>query len=154
MDAGSGEEGKMTIERQTKINIRKSIKRIREANLNTTAVLVACCYIDGLAQKLHLGKYETGFRSYIRQYMPKTFDLLRERSKSLEQKDDFCLHALWDQVRCGLVHEIDPKSRTVIVGRGKTSVHLNTNDERYRGKDLVLCSAKFVDDFMRSIDNI
>jgi len=141
----------MTIQKEIKNNIKKSISRTRKANLNTTVVLEACCYVDGLAQKLCLGKYERGFRKYIERYMPETFALLRERSRLLGQKDNFCLHALWSEVRNGLVHEIDPKSKSIIIGRGKTSVHLNTNDKRYRDKDLVLCSPRFVDDFLNSI---
>jgi hypothetical protein len=145
---------KMTIQRQTKSSIRKSILRTREAHLNTTVVLEACCYIDGLGQRLFNGGSEYRFKKYIELYMPDTFALLKERSKSLGQKDDFCLHALWRDVRCGLVHEIDPKSKSVIIGRGKTSVHLNTRDKRWPRKELVLSSPRFIDEFLKSVNNI
>jgi hypothetical protein len=149
-----GERQIMTIQRRIKSNIRKSILRTREANLNTTAVLEACCYIDGLGQRLFHGGPEYRFKKYIELHMPDTFTLLEKRSKSLGQKDDFCLHALWRDVRCGLVHEIDPKSKSVVIGRGKTSVHLNTKDKRWAHKDLVLSSPRFIDEFLKSINNI
>ncbi len=141
----------MIIHRQVKKNIRESIKRTKKAGLNTTVVLEACCYIDGLGKKLFTGGSEYRFKKYIEEYMPVTFDLLKKRSNLLGKKDDFCLHALWRDVRCGLVHEIDPKSTSVILGRGKASVHLNIEDKRYPNKYLVLSSPKFIEDFLRSI---
>lgn len=144
----------MAIERQTKRNIAESIRRTREANLNTTVVFEACCYIDGLGRKLFNGGSEYRFKKYIEMHMPVTCDQLKKRSNMLGRKDDFCLHALWRDIRCGLVHEIDPKSKSVIIGRGKTIVHLNIKDKRYRKKHLVLSSPRFVDDFLKSIKNV
>lgn len=141
----------MVIPNKMKTNIRKSIKRTKEANLNTTVVLEVCCYIDGIGRKLFNGGSEYRFKKYIEMYMPETFDLLKKRSNLLGRKDDFCLHALWRDIRCGLVHEIDPKSKSVIIGRGKTSVHLNIKDKRYPKKHLVLSSPRFVDDFLNSL---
>jgi hypothetical protein len=144
----------MPIDNETKNNIKKSIRRTRNANLNTAVVLQACCYIDGLGKKLFNGGSEYRFKKYVEMHMPVTFGLLKKRSNLLHKTDDFCLHALWRDVRCGLVHEIDPKSKSVIIGRGKGSVHLNTTDKRFHHKDLVLSSPKFIDDFLQSIDNI
>jgi len=144
----------MVIQEQMKDNIRKAILRTRKAHLNTTVVLEACCFISGLAQRLHLGEDEPGFQKYIKLYMPETFDLLRQRGTLLGKGRGFCLHALWRDIRCGLVHEIDPKSPSAIIGTGNTSVHLNTTDERFLGKDLVLSSPKFIEEFLRSINKI
>lgn len=144
----------MAIKKEMKTNIEQSIKRTRKANLNTTVVRDACCYIDGLGKKLFSGHPEYRFRKYVEIYMPETFRQLKERSTLLGKKEDFCLHALWNDIRCGLVHEIDPKSTSVIIGRGKTSVHLNTKDKRFPNKNLVLSSPRFIDDFLNSIARI
>jgi hypothetical protein len=144
----------MTIPETTKRNIRKTILRMRRVHLKTPVVLVACCYVNGLAQELYLGKNERGFRKYIERYMPKTFAGLRERSRLIGKKDDYCLHTLWGKVRNGLVHEIHCKSGSHIIGRGKTPVHLNIKDKRWPGMELVLCAPRFVDEFLESLDNI
>jgi hypothetical protein len=144
----------MTVSTRMKNNIKKSILRTSKANLSTAVVLQACCYIDGLGKMLFSGGPKYRFKKYIVTYMPDAYDLLRRRSNLLRQKDDFCLHVLWRDVRCGLVHEIDPKSKSTIVGHGKTAVHLNIADKRYSKKDLVLSSPRFIDDFLKSINNI
>lgn len=137
---------------QIKINIKKSITRTKRANLNTTVVLEACCFIDGLGKKYFSGGSEYRFKKYIEIFMPKTFLGLEKRSIKLKKQKDFCLHALWRDVRCGLVHEIDSKSKSEILGRGKEIVHQNTQDKRFLGKDLVLSSPRFIDDFLCSLD--
>ncbi len=144
----------MAIPQNMKTNIREAIRRTRKANLNTTVVLETCCYIDGLGSKLFTGGTEYRFKKYIKQYMPKTFDGLKRRSNLLGQKDDFCLHALWRDIRCGLVHEIDPKAPSAIAPTGKMPVHLTINDKRWPGKELVLCSPRFVADFLNSLRKI
>jgi hypothetical protein len=144
----------MAIARETKRNIEQSIRRTRKARLNTTVVLEACCYIDGLGKRLFGGHPGPRFKKYVEMYMPETSDLLRKRSRLLGQRDSFCLDALWREVRCGLVHEIHPESKSVIIGRGRTSVHLNTKDKRYLGKHLVLSAPRFIDDFLASITRI
>jgi len=149
-----GEELTMTIQNEMTNNIKKAILRTRKAHLNTAVVLEACCYIDGLGKKLFAGGSEYRFKKYVEIYMPETFRQLQERSTLLGKKEDFCLHALWKDIRCGLVHEIDPKSKSVIIGRGKTSVHLNTKDKRFLDKDLVLSSPRFIEDFLSSVKNI
>jgi len=144
----------MFIQKEIKNNIKKSILRTRKANLNTVVVLEACCFIDGLGKKLFNGGSEYRFKKYINKYMPDTFKALEKRSKLLNKKEDFCLHTLWRDVRCGLVHEIDPKSKSLILGRGKTIVHLNIHDKRkdFIDKDLILSSPRFIDDFLNSIN--
>jgi hypothetical protein len=144
----------MAIPQNVKTNIRKAIRRTRKAKLRTTVVLEACCYIDGLGKRLFGGGSRGRFGKYIEHYMPRTFALLKTRSNLLGQKDDFCLNALWRDIRCGLVHEIDPKSRSAIAPRGKMPVHLTINDRRWPGKKLVLCSPRFVDDFLNSLQKI
>lgn len=146
----------MTIPEETKENIKKTIRRIKREKLKTPAVLVVCCYVNGLAQKLQLGKGKNkpGFKKYIEQYMPETFAGLRERSKLLGQKNDYCLDALWEDVRNGLVHEIHCKSGSHIIGRGKTPVHLNIKDKRWPGMKLVLSAPRFIDEFLKSLDDI
>ncbi len=109
----------MTVPRKMKDSIKKAILRTRKSHLNTTVVLEACCYIDGFGKRLFAGGSEYRFKKYIETYMPATSDLLRQRSKLLGKKDDFCLHALWRDIRCGLVHEIDPKSKSVIIRKGQ-----------------------------------
>ena len=144
----------MAIPQKMKTNIKKAVLRTKKARLSTAVVLQACCYIDGLGNKLFTGGPEYHFKKYIEEYMPHTFALLRERSRLLKQKDDFCLHALWRDIRCGLVHEIDPKSPSAIAPTGKMSVHLTINDKRWPGKELVLCSPRFTDDFLNSLGKI
>src|SRR3989338_7955618 len=136
---------------RVKTNISKSIGRTRAANLNTTVVLEACCFIDGLGKKVFSGGSEYRFKKYIEVFMPDTFLSLKKRSNSLGERKDFCLDVLWRDIRCGLVHEIYPKSKSVILGRGKDIVHQNTGDKRYLGKDLVLSSPRFIDDFLKSL---
>ena len=60
-------------------NIRKSIIRIKEQRLNTTVVLLACCYIDGLGKRKFNGGSEYRFKKYIERYMIKTFEELKNR---------------------------------------------------------------------------
>ena len=144
----------MAIPQNMKANIKKAILKTRKAHLSTAVVLQACCYIDGLGSKLFTGGPEYRFKKYIKQYMPDTFAGLKKRSNLLGQKDDFCLHALWRDIRCGLVHEIDPKSPSAIAPTGKMPVHLNINDRRWPGKELVLCSPRFVDDFLNTLRKI
>lgn len=142
------------MEIQIKDSVKKSLKRTLALKLYTSSVLLACCYIDGLGKKIYTGGPEYRFKKYIRLNMPKTHESLEKGSVKLGQKKDFCLDSLWQDVRCGLVHEIDPKSKAVILGRGKTIVHQNVSDGRYRGKDLVLSSPSFIKDFLESIDRI
>ncbi|UCD52156.1 MAG: hypothetical protein JSW27_05865 [Phycisphaerales bacterium] len=146
----------MAIQKEVKANIRKSIERTRKANLTTTVVLEACCYIDNLGKKLFTGGSEYRFKKYMEMHMPATFGALKQRSNLLGKKDDFCLQALWHDIRCGLVHEIDPKSRSVIIGTGRGPVHLTINDNRFpRTKiDLDLSSPRFNDDFLKSLAGI
>lgn len=139
------------ISAQIKTNIKKSISRTRTANLSTVAVLEACCFIDGLGKKIFSGGSEYRFKKYIEIFMPDTFSGLENRSIKLRKQKDFCLHVLWRDIRCGLVHEIDPKSRSVILGRGKEVIHQNVKDKRYPGKDLILSSPRFIDDFLNSL---
>lgn len=141
----------MSINKVLKQNIKKSIIRCRKAGLNTTVVLLACCYIDGLGKIFFNGGSEYRFKKYIETLMPKTLKELKERSLKLRKKEDFCLHALWRDVRCGLVHEIDPKSKSVILGRGRDIIHQNIEDKRFEGKDLVISSPRFIDDFLNSL---
>jgi len=68
----------MVIERRIKNNIKKSILRTRAANLNTTVVLEACCYIDGLGRQLFAGGSKYRFKKYIRRHMPETFGGITE----------------------------------------------------------------------------
>jgi len=143
------------IDRRIKLNIQKSIDRVSKENLNTTIILLACCFIDGLGKKTFYGGPEYRFKRYIKDFMPETYRELKVRSLKLKRPDDFCLQVLWRDVRCGLVHEIDPKSKSIILGRtGKSIVHQNTNDKRYLGKDLVLSSPMFFDNFLLSLNKL
>lgn len=142
------------ISAKTRTNIKKSIIRTRAANLNTAVVLVACCFVDGLGREYFSGGSEYRFKRYIEIFMPETFLGLEKRSIKLKKRKDFCLHALWRDIRCGLVHEVDPKSRSAILGRGKEVVHQNIKDKRYPGKDLVLSSPRFIDNFLGSLDKL
>lgn len=134
------------------MNIIKSIKRTQAANLNTAVVLQACCYIDGLGKLFFIGGSKSRFKQFIKCYMHNSFFQLKKRSINLKKKKDFCFDILWQDIRCGLVHEINPKSNSAILGCGKTIVHQNINDKRFLGKDLVLSSPKFIDDFLSSLE--
>ena len=144
----------MVIDRRMKTNIREAIRRTRKANLNTTVVLEVCCYISGLAYMLKLGQNEAGFKKYVKLYMPKTFALLEQRSRLLGKRRDYCLHALWRDIRNGLVHEIDCKCPSAIAPTGRMAVHLTVEDPRWPNKELVLCSPRFVDEFLKSLKSI
>jgi hypothetical protein len=146
--------GPMAIPQNVKTNIEKAIRRTRKAHLNTTVVLEACCYIDALGKQLFGGDSGPRFKKYIEQHMPDTFAGLKKRSNLLGQRDHFCLDALYGDIRCGVVHEIDPKFPSAIAPRGRMPVHLNINDKRWPGKKLVLCSPGFVDDFLNSLRNL
>lgn len=142
------------IDKIIKANIKKSISRIQGKRLNTTAVLLACCFIDGLGRKLFDGGSEYSFKKYVELYMPASFKSLETRSLKLAKKKDYCLHSLWRDIRCGLVHEIDPKSPAVVLGRGKSIAHQNVSDKRFTGRDLVISSPKFIEDFLTSLASI
>lgn len=142
----------MKLSKEIKVNIIKSTKRTRAANLNTAVVLQVCCYIDGLGKLLFGGKSESRFKQFIKCYMPNSFSQLKKRSVNLRKGENYCLDILWREVRCGLVHEINPKFNSVILGRGKTIVHQNIDDKRFLSKGLVLSSPRFVDDFLSSLE--
>ena len=107
-----------TIGRLSIAEFKKSGKYYR-ANLHIATALCVCCFIDAMGKYIYGGQAdECKFKRFIEAYMPDFYKALMDKAhrEKAPEKEKY-LTQFYGDVRCGLVHEYFPKSKTMIMSK-------------------------------------
>lgn len=138
-----------------KEQIEKTLTLIEERtrNLHSVWVLLVCCYIDALGRELYKsGNSSCRFKRFISDYMRNTYQELENKSSSDGKHKEYYLDLLYSNIRCGLVHEYFPKSKTkIIYSRGKDIVDRSEKNQEW---SLIINARRFKEDFLTALNMI
>lgn len=135
--------------------IKKTLTRIEKGtkNLYSVWVLLICCYIDALGKEIYKNNdSKCRFKQFIFDYMTVTYKELEEKSKKCGKHKEHHLDLLYSDIRCGLVHEYFPKSKTKVrYSKGSCVVDISKKFQNY---DLVINARRFKEDFLAALNNL
>lgn len=138
-----------------KRQIQKTLKSLEKGtkNLHSVWVLLICCYIDALGKKLYKNSGSTcRFKQFISDYMQSTYQELENKSVADRKHRECYSDLLYSDIRCGLVHEYFPKSKTkIIYSRGKDIIDRSKKNQRY---SLTINARRFKEDFLAALEKL
>ncbi len=138
-----------------KKEIKKTLTRIEKGtkNLYSVWVLLICCYIDALGKEIYRNNNsKCRFKQFIFDRMAVTYKELEEKSEKDGKHKEHYLDLLYSDIRCGLVHEYFPKSKTkVIYSKGSCIVDISV---KFPNCDLVINARRFREDFLAALNKL